>query len=1225
MPDSKSIVQQALDLVNRYDKSASKGGSLSASRQSKGEAHHDGRVKNMEKKLLTSRQRVVKHLRISRTLEQNILQSELIEQAVKTQLVNKVDKDATSKIATRIKSTHRRRGSSATQSFLDDKTLRFIEDICGIELGEAGDVQNTLNRYDDSQLCNELDMVPKSKLLKMNQSFFSKVVHIASDAKVSLVEANLLYDKMEKDFYLNDNNDHREGHQQKWHILVQSLRKQILITEVANSLLNRPPVLPYNSSLSTISSSSSLVPMKQVPTTIRMNEFEEASENLEGKIDLESSVSSWDNASLTKSIQSISPMGKGKFKYGKLSSYNESSSPVKISSSTNYSALRSKFDKSQSKQLELSDQIISNLSKISQSVGFDESYGSAKEFAQRISVRKLEGVFLIVVGKAIKNAFKKWYSIVQQHHAQFRVIACLKSFGSFKLLYFLEKSFSNKLVRGMQKLKQRVEWYQEMEQISSLVEIQRYWRGSLCRKRISNQYHYLAAKQIQSCVRGYLGRKYVIAHRDNQHLRGCVIKIERAYLKYRWKRIRKNIRVFKFQKKMACSIQRVFRGHIARKRVLKIHNLTLFLQSATKIQTCWRRYKAIIFIEKKRRQKIRFVNSRKIQCLIRGIFSRQQTSKLMEIYRNARTIQCLVRQFISRLKRNGLFVTRCILNIQRIVRGRFGRKRYSYFKRRHLNLVKLQNDAYIALSPIILGHITRKKWIPIIKTYIDRRKIAAVLIQVHIRKFIASRSVSQMRQERNDIELQKRLAHEAEMKRQEKIRESATVIQRIHRGFIGRQKALLRQEEIEKQLRKSRIPAYYRIRAEYYKSQNIFHRPYLIIIQCAYRCMKARMALMNKRRSKATSFIEIQWKKYQNIKEAKKYAELLREINKQKKSAAVQIQRIVRGFMGRYEFKKHEHAEIFKWFIGEVHSLGLIGRALQNFRVRKRTQEKIYKQMVKAQALVRRFLTRCKFLRGYKRLVRERDARKKKRRVRACTIIQGFARIIKAQKVVFKRIAVIQEEERIKHEMEDLDNRIDGIHADWTNDLLAIRVETQVRGMLGKNQAEKKETEVKNDLIKKKSNTETMAAMSIQAMARGVACREKLKTIIPTLKIEKQKRSFCVECESNVAVKRCRNCKDRYCDTCYALIHRKGARRHHSWEHIAVDIRSVAPSKMDSSTVNSKTSRFKGKQQSKQLSTEKNQTKESDSKKDWQKFYDNAAKAHYWYNQKTGEAKWTEP
>ena len=170
---SKNPVQDALDLVNKYDKStASK---YQQSLPSKGDIKHDDRTKDMQKKLIASKQRVVHHLRISRSLERNILQAEVVETAMKAQLVNRVEKDRAGKVADRIKDNHRSAGSSISQSWLESSDLRIIEDILGLEMGHASIIQNTLNRYDDSKLCKELACMPQSSRSKMALALFTKI------------------------------------------------------------------------------------------------------------------------------------------------------------------------------------------------------------------------------------------------------------------------------------------------------------------------------------------------------------------------------------------------------------------------------------------------------------------------------------------------------------------------------------------------------------------------------------------------------------------------------------------------------------------------------------------------------------------------------------------------------------------------------------------------------------------------------------------------------------------------------------------------------------------------------------------------------------------------------------------------------------------------------------------------------------------------------------------
>ncbi len=1221
---SKNPVQDALDLVNKYDRTG--GSKFRNSLPSKGDVQHDDRQKNLKDKLIASKQRVVHHLRVSRSIERSIMQTEIVDNAIKAQLGNRVEKDSAGKVADRIKESHRSAGSSISQSWLEGTDLRVIEDVMGLEMGHAGIIQSTLNRYDDSKLCRELSSMPQSSRSKMNLTMFSKVAMLTSKDRISNIEACTMFEFAMKilEKRIIGESDNAYVIDEKWGILSSLLRNQLLKLELATALKNAVPALPGSMSLSTISTATSMTPLNR------------SGNNKLGPIPagggddvsvMGNSIVSWENDTACKSLASPPK----NIHHKKNSSGKLSGSPVPFKE---YSNLKGKYDKSQSRQLELSDQIISNLSKISKSVRIDEDHASATEFAKRISVRKFEGVLVKLVTKALKIAFEQWYDVLKFHRYQIEASSSLKSFGVFQLYYFIEKNFNSKLARGMKRLQKRIEWLQDMEQLSAIAELQRYWRGCLCRKRIANRERNYAATQIMRISRGRQGRAYAIKYAEYQKLRVEALRIENAYMKYRWRRIRKNIRVFKIQKSMTETLQRTYRGHCGRKLARRLKNQSVAITSCMKIQNAWRRFRAIMIVDKKTRIRQRYRSATKMQKLVRGIQSRKVTVVLLHRYRMARIIQCMARCFIARKTRKWKYDNRCALNIQRVYRGKLGRKRFAWFLNRHLNFVRMRKEALVVLEPLLLGYRARRKWVPIITDYILKRKNATIAIQCMIRNRTACKRVNKLRDDRDNVELQKRLAEEARLERLRAEFESAGAIQRVIRGFLGRRKAIKRGIEVEQMeaLKAARLPAYYRLRDEYYKSQNMFHRPYLIRIQCAYRCMLARMKYKVKKRQISVLKIENQWYSYLAIQSAKIYVAELRELRRLQNIGAVHMQRIIRGFLGRYEAKKHEHAEIFKWFIGEVQKQGLIGRALQNFRVRKRTQDKINRQITYAQALVRKFLTRCKFLRGYKRLVRERDSRRKKRRVRACTSIQGFARIIKAQKVVHKRKHVLAEEAKLKGEQEELDRRIEGIHSDWEQGLLATRIETMARGNLGKAHAEKKVEENKFEKEKQDKALRAKAATQIQSLARGVRRRELLKPLIPGLRAEKQKRSFCVECESNVAVKRCRTCKDRYCDACYLMIHRKGHRKNHSWEPIHQDSRSAGSSTPDVSNKKSKrraqneiVNNVQNKNDNQAKSQQGGKIKKVKEKSEWVKYYDEAARAHYWFSDVTGEARWTDP
>ena len=218
----------------------------------------------------------------------------------------------------------------------------------------------------------------------------------------------------------------------------------------------------------------------------------------------------------------------------------------------------------------------------------------------------------------------------------------------------------------------------------------------------------------------------------------------------------------------------------------------------------------------------------------------------------------------------------------------------------------------------------------------------------------------------------------------------------------------------------------------------------------------------------------------------------------------------------------------------------------------------------------------------------------------------------------------IAEENKIKAQLEELDNKIDGIHSDHMNDLMGMRIQSQARGMLGKKQFTKKGEDVKAEKLAKDREIKAKSAIRIQAMVRGVLGREAYREKAPQLRIERKKRgSFCVECEDNVATKKCRQCEDRYCDTCFINIHRKGRRKKHNWVPIssestryATDVGADGESKPGSAN-----------NQAGEGKSRKSNNKKGPiiNKKDWERFCDDTARAYYWFNAKTGGSEMDRP
>jgi hypothetical protein len=213
----------------------------------------------------------------------------------------------------------------------------------------------------------------------------------------------------------------------------------------------------------------------------------------------------------------------------------------------------------------------------------------------------------------------------------------------------------------------------------------------------------------------------------------------------------------------------------------------------------------------------------------------------------------------------------------------------------------------------------------------------------------------------------------------------------------------------------------------------------------------------------------------------------------------------------------------------------------------------------------------------------------------------------------------------------------------------------------------KKVEEFKKKEQEEKKLQRDKGAMVVQKLMRGVLARKKFRKNLPNLKKQQRFKILCSQCEMQIALKRCRQCKDRYCNECYDMIHSKGNRKNHSWENVKIDARMVAmayennnstsnnmnatkvgtlggvaasrhgsmygstggagagagmqstrPSMMSTpvgmNTTNPPASAAGGGEEKKKINP-----------KDWEEFYDESARAKYWYNKKTGEASWINP
>lgn len=112
-------------------------------------------------------------------------------------------------------------------------------------------------------------------------------------------------------------------------------------------------------------------------------------------------------------------------------------------------------------------------------------------------------------------------------------------------------------------------------------------------------------------------------------------------------------------------------------------------------------------------------------------------------------------------------------------------------------------------------------------------------------------------------------------------------------------------------------------------------------------------------------------------------------------------------------------------------------------------QEQTYAS-VKIQALVRGKQAKTTYKHTYKRLVRQRNQRMKDKRLKAVIKIQSLFRMRLGRLKVQKQRQIALEREKEQREFEELENSLAGLHEDFMKELLVIRAQNGIRGMLAK-------------------------------------------------------------------------------------------------------------------------------------------------------------------------------
>ena len=736
----------------------------------------------------------------------------------------------------------------------------------------------------------------------------------------------------------------------------------------------------------------------------------------------------------------------------------------------------------------------------------------------------------------MRMSWMKWLAMVDSG----KLMTKCENFVRFHSLSLIVRYFDDIESRNMrqrfQRLKENLSYLSQVEIYSAAVVIQLFLRSISSNLRCMRLRKENASKRIQKSIRLYFRRKCNSKEEKRLNTIRAVKVISEWWICMRWPRIFARQRYFKKRNMASTTIQSHVRGFVAKKKYQIVAYEKSLDIGALKLQSLYRRFKATMRV----REVAQFLESEifivRIQCFLRRINASTKVKNFRLLIIAVVKIQVFFR---CQLAKSKIFRVKCIKFIgflQRIYRG--------YRVRRKLRVKKkVQTQSIFILGAYLLGLRSKFHW-QIKKYYLQKLSKFRLILQQKLKAAILGYRVREkLRLTWAAIETLQyffrmvieryRILNSTDMI----MSRASAYIQKMWRGYAIRRKIdMITAHDVFKS-----CSLYFQVQSDYLRLQNMLHRSHVVKIQTIYRRRLAYIKISKIRRKRSVRLLESFWLNHLKVNDAKMELKRLKEIRCERLSAAIVIQSSTRGMKCRIQYRKHFRAEEVKWFLEEIHATGLIERALQQFRARKRAITRAYNGAVKIQNRIRGIQCREWFHKNHSRLIRDREKRLRAKKNNCATVLcSKFGRVYLAHRRVEKKRAQLIEHELEKERLADLDASINSMHEVHLNTLYVTRVQSGIRGKLAHKKVQHialKESGIK---IRHADEIQTSSATKIQSIVRGVQYRVIHKRLQPTLKKAKTARSYCTECENRIAKRRCRQCKDNFCEGCYEKIHKKG-------------------------------------------------------------------------------------
>lgn len=565
----------------------------------------------------------------------------------------------------------------------DERDIRRIELAARIScVGVGRIIQQALENYSDRELENKLSTL-RIDPSTFEENIFAKIVIASSNAALGPNDAALMLARCRQTMRTRNVDTAT-----LWDLLQRALRKRIQMMHLALCVLRSPDYAFRNS----------------------RNLLDSSSFKFNGAHKKE----------MTRNIRIVN----------KLSDYERSSSV----SETTLESLSKSLKISKLKELEAQDKISSdiNLLVASQTVPSHHFKGrvNAMMVAKKMRFERLDGIYSKILLKSVNIALVKWKKSTDLLNTEEVCKTFVRHLATHQLFTFVEYKQKRTIYKALEKYKSFTRYYQSKEQLAAVLEIQRYWRGGHSRSRLRRDRLDYYATQVQKHARRFIRRHLLHEKKRSHKVKEAVLSIEKTWKSFRWKRTL--AKLFKLQKlnRQVASIQSVFRGHQGRKRFGRLYLAKKRKIGALRFQSLYRRYKAVLRVSLLLWQRQRKRAAIVLQRIWRGKLGRNSVSIKRKIRRSAQVIQYFFLIITAIRRTNQIRRTVNAKVLQRVTRGRQGRKLAST---RRIELRKKNErvkDAYEKITAIVIGHLCRNRWRSRVEAHLRKRRMAASTLQV---------------------------------------------------------------------------------------------------------------------------------------------------------------------------------------------------------------------------------------------------------------------------------------------------------------------------------------------------------------------------------------------------------------------------------------------------------------------------------------------------------------